>query len=100
MPALAPKTLVAFKTAANHLERVLEPRPARQAHCGRPIAFHGQAAGRGHGRSHNRHHTSPLFGLRLSWGVDEGPLPVVPKMVIPKAGGARAGRSPGKSLTG
>ena len=45
-PALAPKTLLAFKTAANHLQRVVEPRPARQADAGCPIAFHGEADGK------------------------------------------------------
>ena len=85
---LAPKTLLAFKTAANHLERVLNPDRFVKL---TPAVLSRFTAKLREGGMGEVMIGSTLRHLRasLSWAVDQGLLPVVPKMVIPKAGGAR-----------
>ncbi len=86
---LAPKTLLAFKTAANHLQRVLGPDRLVKLTPAVLSRFTAKLREEGMGEVTIG---STLRHLRasLSWAVDQGLLPAVPKMVIPKAGGARA----------
>ena len=88
-PGLSPKTMEAFRTAANHLEAVLNP----DRLCKLTAAvLSGFAAKLREGGMSEVTLGSTLRHLRaaLSWGVEIGLLPAVPKMVIPRAGGARA----------
>ena len=88
-PGLSPKTMAAFRTAANHLEAVLNP--DRLCKLTAAVLSRFSAKLREGGMSEVTL-GSTLRHLRaaLSWGVSIGLLPAVPKMVIPKAGGARA----------
>jgi len=88
-PALSPKTQAAFRTAANHLERVLNP--DRLCKLTPAVLSHFQAKLRAEGMK-DVTIAATLRNLRaaLSWGASVGLLPDVPKMAIPRAGGARA----------
>jgi integrase len=89
LPTQSPKTRGAFKTAANHLERVLNP--DRLCKLTAPVLSRFQTKLREEGMSEVTI-GSTLRHLRaaLSWAVDQGILPAVPKMTIPRVGGARA----------
>ncbi len=88
LPMLSVKTAEAFKSAANHLERVLNP--DRLAKLTAQTISQFQAKLREGGMTEVTI-AATLRHLRaaLSWGVDQGLLPAVPKMVIPQAGGAK-----------
>jgi integrase len=94
LSALSPKTAISFKTAANHLERVLNP--DRLVKLTAQTMSHFQAKLREEGMGEVSIGTY-FRSLRaaLSWGADQGLLPAVPKMAIPRPGGAK-----GRSLTG
>ena len=88
-PGLAPKTMAAFRTAANHLEAVLNP--DRLCKLTAAVLSDYSAKLRKGGMSEvTLGATLRHLRAALSWGVSIGLLPAVPKMVIPKAGGARA----------
>jgi len=88
-PTLSLKTILAFKSAANHLERVLNPDRLCKLTATALSRFQAKLREEG-----TREVTigSTLRHLRaaLSWAVDQGLLAAVPKMVIPRTGGARA----------
>ncbi len=88
-PGLARKTMAAFRTAANHLESTLNP--DRLCKLTAAVLSRFSAKLREGGMSEVTL-AATLRHLRaaLSWGVSIGLLPAVPRMVIPKAGGARA----------
>ena len=94
---LAPKTLLAFRTAANHLEAVLNPDRLVKLTAAVLSRFSAKLREGGMGEvtlgSTLRH-----LQAALSWGVSIGLLPAVPKMTIPKAGGARARAVSGEEL--
>jgi integrase len=87
--AQAVKTRAAFKSAANHLEHVLNPDRLCKLTAAVLSGFQSKLREDGMGEVTIG---STLRHLRaaLSWGVDVGLLPAVPKMAIPRAGGARA----------
>jgi len=89
LPALSGRTAEAFGSAANHLERVLNP--DRLCKLTPQAISRFQAKLREEGMGEVTIGTT-LRQLRaaLAWAVDQGLLPAVPKMVIPRAGGARA----------
>jgi integrase len=89
LPTQSPKTRGAFRTAANHLERVLNP--DRLCKLTPTVLSRFQTKLREEGMSEVTI-GSTLRHLRaaLSWAVDQGMLAVVPKMTIPGVGGARA----------
>jgi integrase len=87
--ALAVKTRHAFKSAANHLERVLNPDRLCKLTAAALSIFQSKLRAEGMCEvsigTHLRH-----LRAALSWGVDVGLLPAVPKMTIPRVGGARS----------
>jgi integrase len=89
LPGQSPKTRGAFATAANHLERVLNPDRLCKLTAAVLSRFTAKLREEGMGEVTIG---STLRHLRaaLSWGASMGLLPAVPKMVIPRAGGARA----------
>jgi integrase len=88
-PALAAKTREAFKSAANHLERVLNPDRLCKLTAAAMSIFQSKLRAEGMGEV-TLGTTLRHLRAALSWGVDVGLLPAVPKMTIPRAGGARA----------
>jgi len=89
LSALSPKTASSFKAAANHLERVLNP--DRLCKLTPAALSRFQAKLRADGMKESTI-GSTFRNLRaaLSWGESVGLLPNVPKMFIPRAGGAKA----------
>ena len=88
---LAPKTLSAFRTAANHLERALNP--DKLCKLTAPVLAQFSAKLRDGGMSDvTLGATLRHLHAALAWAADEkrGLLSKVPKMDIPEAGGARA----------
>jgi integrase len=87
--AQAVKTRAAFKSAANHLERVLNPDRLAKLTSATLSRFQAKLRDEGMGEVTIG---STLRHLRaaLSWGADVGLLLAVPKMSIPRAGGARS----------
>ena len=94
LPGLSVKTRAAFASAANLLERVLNP--DRLAKLTAPALSQFVTKLRQEGMKESTI-GSYLRILRaaLSWGVSVDLLPAVPKMTIPRAGGAK-----GRSLAG
>jgi len=86
---LSANTLLTFRSAANHLERELNPDRLVKLTPAALSRFQAKLRADGKGEVTigiiSRH-----LRAALSWGVDVGLLPAVPKMVIPRAGGARA----------
>ncbi len=89
LSAMSPKTASSFKAAANHLERVLNPDRLCKLTAAALSRF--QAKLREDGMKESTI-GSTFRNLRaaLSWGESVGLLPNVPKMFIPRAGGAKA----------
>jgi len=87
--AQAAKTRETFRSAANHLERVLNPDRLVKLTAAALSRFQAKLREEGMGEVTIG---TTLRHLRaaLSWGVDVGLLPAVPKMAIPRAGGARS----------
>ena len=92
LPGLAPTSRGAFKSALNHVERVLNPDrlcKLTAAVVSRFVAkLREEAMGESTIGTTLRH-----VRAALSWAVDQGLMPAVPKMSIPRAGGAK-GRAP------
>ena len=89
LPTLSPKTRDAFGSAANHLERVLNPDRLVKLTASVLSGFQKKLREEGMGEVTIG---STLRHLRasLSWAVDQELLAAVPKMAIPRAGGARS----------
>ena len=87
-PTLSRKTRECFKSAANHMERLLNPDRLAKLTAATISRFAAKMREEGMGEVTIG---STLRHLRaaLSWAVSVGLLPEVPKMTIPKAGGAR-----------
>ncbi len=94
LTALSPHTGISFASAANHLERVLNPDRLVKLTAQTMSHFQAKLRGEGMGEVSIGSYFRSLRAM-LSWGVDQGLLPAVPKMTIPRPGGAK-----GRSLTG
>lgn len=87
-PKLSPKTILAFGSAANHLERVLDP--DRLCKLTAPVISHFTAKLRAEGMGEvSIGCTLRHLRAALSWGVKMKLLPAVPELEIPRPGGAR-----------
>ncbi len=89
LSALSPKTASSFKAAANHLQRVLNPDRLCKLTAAALSRFQAKLREEGMKESTIG---STFRNLRaaLSWGESVGLLSAVPKMFIPRAGGAKA----------
>ena len=88
-PALSANSRGAFQSAANHLERVLSPDRLCKLTAAALSSFQAKLRAEGMGEVSMGTYLRQLRAT-LSWGVGVGLLPGVPKMEIPRAGGARA----------
>jgi integrase len=88
-PMLSPKTVGSFKSAANHLERVLNPDRLIKLTAAAVSRFQTLLRQEGMGDSTIANVLRHLKAA-LSWGVGQGLLQAVPKMVMPKSGKAKA----------
>ena len=92
LPAIAPKSRGAFRSAMNHIQCVLNP--DRLCKLTGPVLSRFQSKLREEGMKETTIGTTLRHvKAALSWGVDQGLLPAVPKISIPRAGGAK-GRAP------